>query len=506
MTSRRIRLIDPQSRPGRPFNPWITRWPGLGPITLASWLERSGYDVSVYNENLSGPLPENPEAWAEFLEADVIGISIMTPTARRGYELADSLREANPRATLVLGGVHASFMPDEAAQHADVVVRGEAENIIDAIAAGEITSGIHMPGPLEDMDRLPTINHSLLRDFDRLLVGVAGKDNYELPMMTSRGCPYGCTYCSVTRMFGRKVRRQSVEKVHADLRHHAGKGFRRLFFYDDNFTSNRPWTRELLQRMRPMNMRFNAQARVDFHWADRKRTRLDRQLLRDLRRGGGNVLYVGYETISEETANRWKKGYSGENPLPKRLAEDTRILHDAGLWVHGMFVFGPEHTRRDAQNIVEFCRSNEIESIQISILTPLPGTSMMNEFGQHLVFDRFPQDWDYFDGSHCVYNHGQMGVEETQQAILDAHKSFYRWGGLSVRRLRGLLEGQGGSMNKLRHFWVNATRARSTLTAWQRETAEFLASARERLMDVGRLPLLAGTDHAENVPIPIGAD
>ena len=157
--TRKVRFIEPQTRPGRPFNAWITRWPLLGPVTLGTILHERGYDVAIYNENISGSLLENPDACR------------------------------------------------------DVVVRGEGESLIEALARGEAPRGIIQAPPLEDLDTLPTLRHGLIRDFDRLLARSRRQDLYELPVMTSCGCPHGCTYCSVTRMFGRRVRRQSVDKV-----------------------------------------------------------------------------------------------------------------------------------------------------------------------------------------------------------------------------------------------------------------------------------------------------
>jgi radical SAM superfamily enzyme YgiQ (UPF0313 family) len=487
LRQRKIRLIEPQSRPGRPFNAWIRRWPLLGPITLATLLDRRGFDVQVYNENLSGPLADNAAAFEDVCSADVVGITIMTPTAMRGYEIADQIRGRTAGPTIVFGGVHATFMPHEARAHGDLVVRGEGETVIEPIARGEIAEGIVQARPVADLDDLPAPNHFLMRDFE-VLIGGRRRADYEVPLATSRGCPYGCTYCSVTRMFGRTVRRQSVAKAHADIRRYAAQGFRKLFFYDDNFTTDRAWTRELLGRLRPMRMQFNAQARVDFHWLDRSRRRRDEALLRALRRAGGSVLYVGYETIDEATARLWQKGYRGERPLEDRLAEDTRVLHDSGFWVHAMFVLGPQHTRRTADRVVRFARRNGIESLQISILTPLPGTPLMDQMRPHLILSDFPADWDYFDGTHCVYGHSRLGVEDFQQVVLDAHRRFYRCGGWSTRRVRALLEGPGTMPDKLAKLWENARTARRVMADWRAETAAFLATVRRRMAQAGSLP------------------
>ena len=265
--ARKVRFIEPQGRSRRLMAAWIRRWPLLGPITLASLLHQRGYDAGVYNENISGALEDNPDALRDVCSANVVGISIMTPTASRGYELAGRIRREAPRATIVFGGPHATFVPHEAARYGNVVVRGEGETVIEAIAAGQVRQGVIRADPPANLDVIPRLEHRLMRNFDQLLRSCRGQEMYPLPVMASRGCPHGCVYCSVTRMFGRHVRRQSVDKVAADLEHYVRQGFRRFFFYDDNFTADRAWAKQLLERMRPWRCRFNAQTRADFPWA-----------------------------------------------------------------------------------------------------------------------------------------------------------------------------------------------------------------------------------------------
>jgi radical SAM superfamily enzyme YgiQ (UPF0313 family) len=482
-----MRFIEPGGRAGRPFNAWITRWPLLGGITLATVLDERGYDAGVYNENISGPLEANEPARQDVLSADVIGIGIMTATARRGYELAQWIKRLAPQVTVVLGGVHATMMPQEAAQYGDVVVCGEGETVIEAIAAGQITHGIVRAEPLADLDALPTLNHFLMRDFDKLLASYRKRPLYELPLMTSRGCPHACTYCSVTRMFGRQVRRQSVEKVMRDLEHYASQGFEQFFFYDDNFMTDREWTTRLMERTRPMHIDFKAQARIDFHWLDRQRRQQDTAMLRALRRGGARLLFVGYETLDEATAKGWHKGYAGPAGLEQRMVQDTRILHDAGLWLHGMFVLGPEHTAQTAEHIIDFAKSVRMETLQISILTPLPGTPLLDQMRPHLFFTDFPNDWDFFDGAHCVYDHGRLGIEETQRAVLSAHRRFYRSCSLNPRVIRAQLGPRPLTVvDKLRDMWWGVKTAREIMGNWRREIDEFATQVQRRRREAAR--------------------
>jgi len=476
---RKIRLIEPRGPLARPLNRWITRWPMLGPITLASVLDEKGFDVQVYNENISGPLPENRGAYAEICSADVIGISIMTPTARRGYALAQQLRRDAPRATLVFGGIHASMVPEEALKYGDLVVCGEGELVIEDIAAGRVREGIIRAPRMEDLDALPTLNHSLMRDFEKVLAVARKKRLYELPVMTSRGCPHGCTYCTVTQMFGRRVRRQSVERVMRDLEHYHRLGYRHLFFYDDNFTADRDWSRRLLRQMEPLGMRFNAQVRVDFPWADRSRSRRDEDLLKAMKAGGCNLLFIGYETIDEATAQQWHKGYRGNSSLRQRLKEDTQVLHDQGFWIHAMFVMGPQHTRSVADQIVNFARECQLESLQISILTPFPGTEEYRSQQANLLLKDYPGDWDYYDAAHCVYSNAEMGLEGLQRAVYDAHDRFYRWY-WNPRALRFTFARSISFLDKAVELWKGVYSTRRMLGRWRREIEEFLKDVRRR--------------------------
>ena len=478
MTARKIRFIEPMGSAARIMSPWLNRWPLLGTVTLGSILAEKGFDVAIYNENITDSVLDDPQVLSDLCSADVVGISIMTPTAVRGYHIADRLRKIGFSGTIAFGGAHASFVPNEAIQHADVVVCGEGETVVEDLAAGRL-SGIVRAEPLADLDQLPPLDHFLIHGMEALTVRWP-QVVYELPVMTSRGCPHGCTYCSVTRLFGGKVRRQSVQKVCSDMDVYQRRGFGRFIFYDDNFTADRQWSHQLMSRLVGRGIRFNAQTRIDFHWIDGDRKSLDVPLLQAMQAAGGDILYIGYETIDDTTASGWKKGYRGAQTLRQRLAQDTRILHDYGFWIHGMFVLAPEHGSQIADGIVEFARRNHLESLQVAALTPFPGTPLFEQMRNQLLFTQFPSDWDYYDGGHCVYRQSQMGFENYQLKLLDMYKRFYRWGGCSLRRSKALLAEPVGLRLKLRRVWDNAKIARRTIAACRADVEEFLLTARQR--------------------------
>ena len=194
---KRVRLIEPQSREGTPFAAYVRQWPLMGPVILGTILQEQGHDVRVYSENLTGSVLDNPEMMADLCEADVVGISVMTPTAHRGYTVADGIRKQCARPRIAIGGVHATFCPDEALQHADYVVTGEGEGVITDLVEGRLPPGIIKGTPVQDMDSLPLPNHELIHHYESLWSQTYAKDLYRVPLVTSRGCPYRCEYCSV---------------------------------------------------------------------------------------------------------------------------------------------------------------------------------------------------------------------------------------------------------------------------------------------------------------------
>jgi anaerobic magnesium-protoporphyrin IX monomethyl ester cyclase len=471
----KVRFIEPRSRRGTVYEALIQEWPLLGPVILGTQLKERGHDVVLYNENVTGPVTDEPALVADLCDADFVGISIMTPTAPRGYDIARAIRALSGRPRIAFGGAHATFQPQEAVRYGDFAVQGEAESIIVDLVEGRVPPGIVRGRPVEDLDALPVPDFDLIYQFPRLYQQRRSKAAYRLPLMTSRGCPHGCLYCSVTAMFGRRVRCRSVEKVIQDVRHFYQKGYRSFFFYDDNFTADRERTRQILEGIRDLDIAWNGQVRLDFHWRDpSRRTESDHELLRLMHSAGGDTLYVGYETIEDETARQWNKGYRGAGALAQRAAEDTRILRRAGFWVHGMFILGPQHDHSTAAAIVDFAARTHMEGMQISALTPFPGTKLFEQANGALLFTSYPDDWDLYDGTHALWANMKMGVAEFQRELLRAHVDFYRRTALHLGRLRKGLEGPGGLSVKVRNILDALRKPKQVLGLWEREMEDYL--------------------------------
>jgi len=439
--------------------------PRLGSLYLGTLLKQAGHEVRVYAEDVQPPDPK------VLLEADLVGISTTTSTAPRAYQYARLLRRRGVKT--ILGGPHVTFRPEEALQHADLVALGEAENmILPLVEALEGRRSLEeVPGlawredgklrrrpvapPVADLDELPSV------DFGLLAGGLPRAfANRIVPVMTSRGCPYDCSFCLVKEMFGRSYRFRSPELVIKDLRAVEGIDQDHVFFYDDNFTAHRPRTRELMERIIKEGFRFHfsAQMRVD--------VARDQKLLRLMHRAGLETAYIGFESVNPHTLKAYDKRQTVEE-----MEEGIRKFHEAGVRLHGMFVFGSdEDTVETIHQTTRFAKRNRLESVQFLILTPLPGTRFYEEIdtqGRLLT-----QRWNLFDGHHVTFRPRRMSLYELQRETYRAMRRFYS--------LRSSL----GCLLRLK-FFDAAVRlyGRRMLTTWMQTHRRYLHRLRRSWQD-----------------------
>jgi len=411
----RIVFYEPSASHSHVFQRY--RMPRLGPILLATILEKQGHDVSVYSDAIQTTSMEN------LLDADLVGISSITSTVPRAYEAADFLRSKG--VPVILGGPHVTFMADEGLQHADYVFRGEADNyiisLVDAILSGdnlEDISGLSFrrkgeirhndPVQLtENLDALPNPDFNLLRSSIQI-----SRKFLPAAIMTSRGCPYNCSFCSVTKMFGNKYRFRSAEKVLEDLSLMDLED-RRLFFCDDNLAANETRLFELLEGVlsQDLNFKWAAQVRVD--------VARNEKLLGLMRRAGCRTLYLGLESINPDTLVSYNK-----RQTVQEIESSIHLIRKLGIRVYGMFVFGADtDTINTIDETSNFTIKNKLETYQTLILTPLPGTSLFEQFEQQGRL--FTKDWSKYDTHHLVFELNQMKPDELYIALIRGLKKFY---------------------------------------------------------------------------------
>ncbi len=265
-------------------------------------------------------------------EADLVGITAMTPTAKRAYQIADHFRQRGIK--VVMGGMHISKMPEEALQHCDSVVIGEAEELWPRLLAdagsGALQRTYSHNGDYPALTGLPHLDWESMRSKNYLSVHFSE---------TTRGCPHDCEFCSVTSAFGGRFRNRPLEEVEAELR--ALRSFeglltlkRCVFFVDDNIVSNRAYAREFFSRIADLNLNWFGQASVNIV--------RDPEMLQLAKRSGCRALFIGFETISDECLAGVGKKFNH----PKDYLEVVKKIHDHGIGIDGSFVFGFDEDTR----------------------------------------------------------------------------------------------------------------------------------------------------------------
>jgi radical SAM superfamily enzyme YgiQ (UPF0313 family) len=393
--------------------------PRLGSLLLGTILEQQGIEVKVVVEEISMP----DYATLDF-QPDLVGISSISSTAPRAYELADYYRSQG--VPVVLGGAHPSFLPLEGLEHADYVICGEAEEalpeLINVLQNGadpaDVKNLCYRNGDtihqnpwrpfLGSLDALPIPNYNLIHGWS------AQNDRGVVSIATSRGCPFNCSFCSVILLFGRKHRVNSIDRVIEEIRQN-GLHSRHIFFCDDNFTADRKRTKELCERIiaEGLKIEWSAQVRVE--------SAKDPELLNLMAKSGCYMVFVGLESINPATLKAYNKSQTVEG-----IKDCVVNFHQFGIKVHGMFIFGSEEDHYQViRDTVKFSRQLDLDSLQYLILTPLPGTPFYKEIvAQNRIICR---DWSQYDGHHTVFQPRQFTPYELQMETTRAMKKFYSW-------------------------------------------------------------------------------
>lgn len=342
---------------------------------------------------------------------DLVGITAMTHQAIRAYEIADRFRARG--VPVVLGGIHPTVLPDEALQHADAVVIGEAEPVW-----AQLLNDLR-EGRLARLYRSVPEGHRLVipwsrRDF------LAGRHYLTTQtLQASRGCPYDCPFCTVTPYFGRSFRYRDPEDVLAELRSFDKK---LTVFLDDNILGDPVRAKPILSGMAGLGLRWGGQASLRF--AE------DPELVRLLARSGCIGIFVGLESAVGEHANHPKTGnLSSQADLIKRI-------RDAGIVVEASMIFGfDDHDESVFETTVRFLEKCAPSLPTFHVLTPYPGTVLFQQFQQEGRL--LHTNWRRYDHGHVVFRPKRMTPERLYRGWIEARREAYRWPSILSRVMEG---------------------------------------------------------------------
>ena len=345
-------------------------------------------------------IDENVEKTDTDIPADWVAISCMTASAPRAYEIADAFRRRG--IPVVMGGIHPSVMPDEASAHADAVVVGEAEpvwqEILQDLAGNRLKSRYENFG-LADLEGLPLPRRDLLRGERYLTINV---------VQTARGCPNGCTFCSVSSVFGRRYRFRPIAEVVEEVRSLRGW----IGFVDDNIVGHSRRARELFEALIPLKIRWVGQG--DLSMAR------DPELMALAARSGCQAMYVGLESLSPENL----RAVSKRPNVGLDMGEAVNKIHKAGIEIIGSFVLGLDGDDKGVfKRTAEFAKAHKLVAAQFSVLTPFPGTVVRQELEQEgRITDC---DWSHYTMSNVAFTPRHMTAQELQEGQKLTYQSFY---------------------------------------------------------------------------------
>ncbi|GBE57900.1 ribosomal protein S12 methylthiotransferase RimO [bacterium BMS3Abin01] len=377
-------------------------------LPLMAALTPSKHQVSVIDENVE-PLDFN-------VDADLISITALTPTAPRAYEIADEFRRRGKK--VVLGGVHPSLMAEEAAAHADAVVVGESEDSWPQLLADLEDGGMqsrYLAEVKPDLVGLPMPRRDLMKE-----------DAYlNIPKVeTSRGCPYRCSFCSTTVFYGPRMRFRPVEEVVKEVR---DAQHRFVFFTDNNITANKKYAKRLFRALEPLGIHWLSQGSIDM--AD------DPELMDLAQRSGCAGMLVGFESLSDENIEGMGKKASN------RVAEyedKIKVFHSYKIGLIGCFVFGFDGDDKSVfKKTVKFIKRNNIDCPQLTVLTPYPGTAIRSELESRGRI--IHSHWEKYDVGNVTFIPKKMTAAELQQGYNWACEKVYSIPAIVKRGIRSLV-------------------------------------------------------------------
>ena len=377
--------------------------PPLGLLTVASVI-RPEHRVSVENENI-GPVDLNDRP-------DVVGLSVTVDVLPRAMEIARGYRSRG--IPVVAGGVHVTTAADTIPEDAfDALCIGAAEGtwpeILRDLAKGTLQKRYRCRGPLRGED-LVSPAYDLIRSQPYLYCNV---------VHTSRGCPFRCDFCYNSGGEHQYINRP-IRDVLADIR---ATGQRHILFIDDNFAGNRAWTREFLQTIRPMKLRWNAAVSLDAAG--------DPELLDLMRDSGCRSLFIGFESIHPQSIRSVHKGQNRIEEYERAVTE----IHRRGIMINASFVFGLDgDTPETFPATLRWIVKNRIETVTSHILTPYPGTVLherMKAEGRLLT-----DDLSQYNTAHVVFRPKDMTAEELYKGYLWMYRQIYSLKNILRRRPR----------------------------------------------------------------------
>ncbi|MDY6932671.1 MAG: radical SAM protein [Spirochaetota bacterium] len=407
----KIRLIQPAQLDdsGKPIKYKKILLPS-GTLSTIAALTPNDVEVSITNEYIDT---------IDFSEdLDIVGITALTCHAPRAYQIAQEFKKRGK--TVVMGGIHATALPQEALQHVDSVVVGEAENLWEKVVRdfqkNNKLNSIYKNDVFPDLKKL-VIPRFDLNNSDKCLKAPFAKTP-AMPIFTTRGCPFSCSYCSVTKFFGGKYRTKPIDNV---LREIDASKARDFFFVDDNLAANSKYSEQLFKEITPLKIR----------WFSQFSTRVlnNPKLVELAGESGCHEVILGIESLNICNLKSVNKSFN----KPEEYARLFKLLKSNGISPHVMIMFGLENDDVELlKRTLEFLLDNDVNFIRIFTVTPYPGTDLYQKLDcEGRIFEK---DWSKYDLNHIVFSPKNISIQDLQDNVWKSYYTFYSYKNI-IKRL-----------------------------------------------------------------------
>lgn len=339
---------------------------------------------------------------------DLVGITAMTGQVERAYQIADKFRASGTK--VIIGGVHATLLPQEAKKHSDAVVIGEAENIWEQIVSDCESNNLK---EFYKDNSYPDLQNLLIPQWDNMDLNIyprpMGRKLPMMPIFTTRGCPFNCKYCTVTKFFGKSYRTKPIDNV---IREIETTNAEQYFFVDDNIAGKPDYSRELFKALSRKNIRWFSQIST---------TVLKNPDLIDLAaKSGCTCIFIGIESINNKSLKSVNKGFNKFEEYAELFAR----FRKAGIVPYPSIIFGfDDETNEVFRKTIDFLMENKVGYAAFFLLTPLPGTTLYEEMkndGRLLH-----RNWSLYDASNIVFQTKGLSINELYKNYWKTYQTFY---------------------------------------------------------------------------------
>jgi len=410
-------------------------WPPLGMLYCAGVLMKEGIEVSLLDQVVRGFSFKHTLDWVKKEDPDILGFSVLHSAAKEAPKIAERVKTENPNVTIVMGNYHATFNAERILKkypYVDVIIRGEGE-----YASLELAKCLEKGGDLQEVKGITfrdnkkivsTPDRPLIKNIDNLpfpdrdlmnaqytstIFGVKVATKKFTTLLSSRGCPFQCSFCGC-RKFARGIwRARSVENIMEEIEMLHSEGYEELLFVDDNFTLNRKRVMKLCKRIKKEGM--------DIRWiCDSRVNACEYDTFREMVKAGCNTVYFGIESANQRILDYYKKGIT-----PDQSINAVRIARKAGVdIIVGSFIVGaPDETKSEIQNTLQFAQKLDIDVPSLNILGAFSGTDIWSD----LVARGLLNEDQYWETSVYVPKISPYTVpfEEIRSMIYEYFRAFY---------------------------------------------------------------------------------